>query len=125
MTDVPTISHTAFTTRPATAADLEALYGHRPDKTVKALVAVYQDRVVAIGGVMIEPGAVYAFSDIAPGTAYTPRAALRFAREVVRHAVSAGHVRAVSTTANEHFLNRLGFRHAGPSEHGDIYQWQS
>lgn len=116
------IGHKDFTTRPATREDLIAFYGKAPGETVRALVAEHEGQVVAVGGVMIERGWACAFSDH-KDVGYSPRAALRFAREVVGQTIKRQHVHALSHTENERLLAALGFSRVGESEYGKVYHW--
>lgn len=110
--------------RPATAADLEAFYGQRPQQTVKA-VAVFQDGdLAAIAGVTIEPGFLVAFSDIKPGVTAPKMTYWRVAKEVMKFI---GNRPVVAGPSANHpnaarLLTKLGFVRI-ESEHGEVYQW--
>lgn len=117
------IGHKDFTVRYATREDLLAFYGGPHRTSARAVVAEHGGEVVAVAGVMIEPGRTVAFSDVRPELHYSPRAALRMAREALALTARAGTL-AWTRTDNHKFLKVLGFEHLGPAGEYQEFAWK-
>lgn len=106
--------------RPATAADVETILGHRSRLTVIALVAIEDGEVVSLGGLAREPYGYRAFWNIKPGheAAMRSMAVLRAVKRVMAIAADRD-VPIVAVGDNPALLERLGFENIEK----DCYQW--
>lgn len=115
---------TAVTFRQATSADVENYYGEAPARTMKAWVAVVDERPIAIAG-LIYHGARpwYLFSDVKAEMSHHRKAMIAGGR-LVLHALRG--VPAVALTDNPKsakLLMLMGLTFLGHTAEGDIYQW--
>lgn len=107
-------------TRPATAADLLAFFGQASPVSVRAQVMTIDGAVVGVAGYYIANGVAVVFSDAKDGIPKMAiwRAAKAFMADFKLPAIC------VAEENSGPFLERLGWVHVGPSEAGEVYQWQ-
>ncbi len=106
--------------RPAVAADFMAFYGKMPPRAVRAMVLERDGKPVGVAGYHIEDGVAVMFSDMSDAIP-----ALTIWRES-KAMMAAMKIPAVCVAEQQSgaFLKRLGWVHAGPSKHGEVYTWQ-
>ena len=113
--------------RPATAADIEAYYGQKADRTVRAHVAVVEGELAGIGGVTVEQGRMMAFCDIREGAQVGKLTVWRTAKAIMEKLATGGPLAARPDPTKPNaprFLQRLGFRYISTTPDGDdIYLW--
>lgn len=108
--------------RPATPADLEAFYGRKMDRTMRAWVLELDGRIIAVGGLAYHRGRPWdLFSDITPELKAHPIAALKAAKAVL---AGMRHLPAVALADcnlpnSERVLKMLGLEPIGNGG----YQW--
>lgn len=114
-----------LTVRPATAADFFALYGEKPDHTIKAEVVEADGRVLGIGGIAYSGERPLLFSKMLPEL----RRHKRFIVEAALHLAArakAAHAVAVADP-KEHcsvrLLTKLGLHKVADSAGGDVFGW--
>lgn len=109
-----------ITTRPATAGDVLAFFGKKAPQTIRAHVMERDGEVLGIGGYYLAGGTVVVFSDLKDGV---PK--LRVWREALAMMDRLKFPAICMATENSgRFLRRLGWQYVGPSDEGDVYQWQ-
>jgi hypothetical protein len=115
--------------RPATEADLDDFYGHRPAQTVRALVAMLDDRPIGITGIAYPRGGSaepYLFSDWTPELRRRPKTLVKGARSMLRNFAVPG-LRAVAAPDEPgapRLLRRLGFISSGRNAVGEIFTYR-
>jgi hypothetical protein len=107
--------------RLATAADIEAFYGHPWPTTLRAVVLVLEEKPVAVIGLSREGAAQKLFSDtkpeIEPYLAAKSMTVLRALKRVMGW-VEASRLPVLAVADNPPLLERLGFERL----EGDLYQ---
>lgn len=114
--------------RPATAEDIEALYGERPRKTMKAYTALVDGQPVAVAGLYYYGEQVVAFSKILPefdhmkiGLGRAALKVLQMLREINKPVLA---IAEPSIPTSSEFLERCGFKYVMTNSQGRVYQWQ-
>lgn len=113
--------------RPASAADLEAFYGHPPPYSMKAWVAVLDDQPIAVAGVAYVRGMPpRMFSDLKPSMRAYRKAIVKGARRMLgaMEGITALTVADPSETGSRRLLERLGFEFVGHGHTGPVYRWR-
>lgn len=107
-------------TRFATAADLEAFYGHPWQQTIRAMVAVMDGKPIAVVGLVRNDGVNALFSDTAPEAEPFLKSVkvMRMVKNVMKF-VESSRLPVVTIADNPAFVERLGFTQVD----GDIYRW--
>ncbi len=101
--------------RPATRADFEAFYGELPSQTVKAWVAVEDDKPVGIGGYYLAGGMAVAFTDQRD---MSKRDMVRGARALMAELKKLG----MEVVAGSDFPNATILKHFGFEPFGDYWR---
>ena len=112
--------------RPASSSDVEALYGVKSQKTLKAK-AIYKDNeLAALAGLIIDPVNCTAFCNIRDRQSQNKITIWRHAREIIRELarstpapIYAGADPGLQSAGG--FLERLGFELVGCDGEIDIY----
>jgi hypothetical protein len=114
--------------RPATAEDIEAVYGSFPRKTMRAYAALYDGKPVAVAGVYYYPDQVVAFSKILPEYAHLKAGlgrgalkVLRLLKEINKPVLA---VAEPSIPTSPEFLERCGFEYIMTNSQGRVYAWR-
>jgi hypothetical protein len=105
------MSKPEITMRPATLKDIEAFFGRKPDRTVKAMVVEKDGELACIAGVTIGKNYIEAFSDMKP-LDVPKRTIWRYAKQL-KAMLDEYKLPCIATTNNPKFLLKLGFRHVG------------
>lgn len=115
---------TGVTFRQATAADLEAYYGEAPARTMKAWVAVVDERPIGIAG-LIYRGAQpwYLFSDVKPAMLRHRKAIVAGGRMVLRMLRGVPAVALTDNPKSAKLLRLMGLVFLGHTAEGDLYEW--
>lgn len=103
----------------ATAADIDAYYGERPEQTIRAIVVLLDDVPMGVVGLELQRDRAVAFSE------YKPEFEPHLKSIVVARAIKAAQklFRAsrvpviVQNTSNPELLERLGFVEIAPGVH--------
>lgn len=113
------------TLRPATASDFEAVYGHPPPFSMRALTAVLDGKPVGIGGIAFIGRETQLFSkmldDLRPFKRFIVRCALigaGMARETGALAVASKDEPSACK-----LLQRVGGENIGQAPHGKVFRW--
>lgn len=108
---------------PATKEILERHYPHGAGKTVRAIAAVKDGRVIGVAGAYLLPAGLAVFGEFTDELKAHPRAMLRgwkTLRSMLDQSRLPAYVFCDRTfEAAERFLDHLGFQRI----EGDIYQW--
>lgn len=101
--------------RPATAADMDAFYGHEANRpSITAIVGELDGKIIACGGFAHQKGILEAFCDLEPEARDLPVQLIRETRKLIRGMGAKGKM--IYATADrrepshEHFLRLLGFK---------------
>lgn len=111
--------------RLATAADVEAFYGHKPESTMRGYVAMLDGRPVGIGGITYKCGVLCAFSEIRDELRPYKVSIMKFGRKIVQLFGDAPGMAVASRDepGSERFLTALGFEHVATLDEGELYRW--
>jgi hypothetical protein len=114
--------------RPATAEDVEAVYGTRPPRTMRAYAAVLEGKTIAVAGVYYYSDQVVAFSNILPeyrhlkhGLAKGAVKVLGLLRQMDKPVVA---VAEPDIPTSAEFLERCGFEYMKTTSQGKVYLWR-
>lgn len=113
--------------RLATAADVEAFYGHPMAHTMRGYVVMLDGKPVALGGIVYRFGVLCAFSEMKDQFRPYKVSIVKFARkmgELLNEAPGLA-VANPREPGSERLLRRLGFEHVGSSSEGEVYRWQT
>lgn len=114
----------AVTFRQATSADLETYYGAPPARTMKAWVALVDEKPIGIAG-LIYRGATpwYLFSDVKPQMARHRKAVIAGGRMVLRALRGVPAVALSDNPKSAKLLRFMGLTFLGQTAEGDLYEW--
>lgn len=118
-------------TRWATQADVEAYYGHLPQETIQAYVAVMDGQPVGLIGVARHKTYARCFSEFKPELrphlrCMTILRTIKKAMALVRESpVPVIAVSQIDEPTSSRILQRLGFRYLQPSPIGDVFKWHT
>jgi hypothetical protein len=114
--------------RPATAADIAAVYGEPPKRSMRAYAALVDGEAIAVAGVYYYPDQVVAFSRINPAYEHLRTGLGRGALKVIQMLKNMNvPVLAVAEPGKETapaFLERCGFEHMKTTKQGEVYVWR-
>jgi hypothetical protein len=117
------------TTRYASAADLEAIYGSKPSVTIQAIVACLDGTPFAVVGLARIDGQLTLFSDYKPGFKRhlrhpaVIRAILQVKQTMVRRGAPVVALADKNEPDSDRLMRRLGFEPVGECEDGGLYKW--
>lgn len=107
--------------RPATRDDLIRFFGHAPEFTMRAIVAVKDERPIGVTGVVVTQDCAAVFSDISDELLAHKKTIVRAAKQII--GVARQFHLPICITSDEHssqaFLQHLGFEPVGEG----VYRW--
>ena len=105
--------------RPASRSDIEGFFGRMPGPSIRARVLELDGEVVGVAGYYLVGGIAVMFSDT---KADIPKLTIWRESKAMMAGMRIPAV-CVASDGSGPFLERLGWRHLGPSPDGEVYQW--
>ncbi len=112
--------------RPASKADVEAYYGHPLEHTMRGYVVMLDGKPVALGGIIYRFGMLCAFSEMKEEFRPYKVSIVKFSRKIegLFNGVPGVAVANPREPGSERLLRRLGFKHVGSCDEGEVYHWE-
>lgn len=113
--------------RPATAADIAAVYGETPKRTMRALAAELDGKTFGVAGVYYYPDQVVAFSNCLPEYKHLTWAIAKGTLKVLamfkKLNIPVLAIADKTIPGSDKFLMRCGFEFLRTTSQGDVYKW--
>lgn len=116
-----------FEIRDATRADLLQWYEGPPPVSMRAQVLDVRGKILAVWGIQSTKGQLIGFASMKPevkGMKKAIVAGIKKAKELLRDYPYVVAFADKSEPTAESFIQHIGFRHQGSSQHGEVYVWQ-